>query len=158
MRSFYNKILSPLACCIFIIGCTDKYTICDQSRTVNYKAGFYNKNGTADVPATPVSLTLTFPGVSSYIYFQAAGISTLNLALNPASDSVRYRVQVENALREDTLTLVYTTQLQTLSPECGDIYVHRLTRAYTTTYTLDSVRIVNPVVNTTSLQNLRIYY
>ncbi len=158
MRIFGKQIMVSLALAAGIAGCTDKYTICDKSKVVNYKAGFYNKNGAVDVPVTPVSLTLTFPGVSTYIYYQAAGISSLALSLSPVADSVNYLIQVSNALPADTLTLVYSSRLQNLSPECGDIYVHQFTRVYTTTHTLDSVLIVNPTVNTNSLQNLRIYY
>jgi hypothetical protein len=153
------KLLSLGILLMLISGaCRDDYSICDQSREVNFKAGFYNKNGAIDVPVTPVSLTMTFPGVSTYIYFQAAGISLLNLALNPGADSVKYFIQVQNNLPADTVTLVYTSRIQNLSPECGDVTIHRFIRAWSTTNTVDSIKITNPDVNTTSPQNLRIYY
>jgi hypothetical protein len=153
-----NKIsVIVLALAFFAVSCKDNYTICDQSKIVNYKAGFYNKNGAIDVPVTPNALTLTFPGATTYIYNQQGGIASLALALNPTTDSLKYFIQV-NSLPADTITFVYTTGQLTLSPECGDITVHNLTRAWTTTHTLDSVKIVSQAVNNVLKENLKIYY
>jgi Family of unknown function (DUF6452) len=153
-----NKLsVIAVVLCFFAVSCKDNYTICDQSKIVNYKAGFYNKSGAIDVPVTPTALTLTFPGATTFIYNQQGGISSLILALNPTTDSLRYFIKV-NSLPADTITFVYTTGQLTLSPECGDITVHNLTRAWTTTHTLDSVKIVSPGVNNVLKENLKIYY
>jgi Family of unknown function (DUF6452) len=153
-----NKLtVTAIILSLFAVSCEDNYTICDQSKIVNYKAGFYNKSGTIDVPVTPTTLTLTFPGATTFIYNQQGGISSLILALNPTTDSLRYFIKV-NSLPADTITFVYTTGQQTLSPECGDITIHNLTRAWTTTHTLDSVKIVAPSVNNMLKENLKIYY
>jgi Family of unknown function (DUF6452) len=157
MNSF-NKIqvISTLLI-FFAVSCEDNYTICDQPKTVTYRAGFYNKNGAIDVPVTPATLTLTFPGATTFVYNQQGGISSLNLALTPSADSIRYFIQV-NSLPADTITFVYTTGQQTLSAECGDITVHNLTKTRTTAHTIDSVKIVASTVNNVLKENLRIYY
>jgi Family of unknown function (DUF6452) len=153
-----NKLSAiAVVSCFFVVSCKDNYTICDQSKIVNYKAGFYSKSGAIEVPVTPTALTLTFPGATTFIYNQSAGISSLILALNPTTDSLKYFIQV-NGLPADTITFVYTTGQLTLSPECGDITIHNFTRASTTTHTLDSVKIVSPVVNNLQKENLKIYY
>jgi hypothetical protein len=153
-----NKLsLIAAAACFFAISCKDNYTICNEPKTVNYKAGFYNKNGAVDVPVTPTALTLTFPGATTFIYNQQPGISSLVLALNPTADSVKYFIQV-NGLPADTVTFVYTTAQQTLSPECGDITVHNFIRTRTTTHTVDSVKIVASSVNNVLKENLKVYY
>jgi hypothetical protein len=157
MSRIYQLAAATVFISLFAVSCKDNYTICDQSKTVNYKAGFYNKSGSLDVPVTPASLTLTFPGATTFIYNQQAGVSSLVLALNPTTDSIKYFMQVNN-LPADTITFVYTNGQQTLSPECGDITVHNFTRAWTTTHTLDSVKIVAPAVNNVVKENLKIYY
>jgi Family of unknown function (DUF6452) len=157
MNSFNKLTVAAAVISLFAVSCKDNYTICDQSKIVNYKAGFYNKNGAVEVPVTPTALTLTFPGATTFIYNQQGGIASLILALNPTTDSLKYFIKV-NSLPADTITFVYTTGLQTLSPECGDITVHNLTRAWTTTHTLDSVKIVSPAVNNVLRENLKIYY
>jgi hypothetical protein len=157
MKSFNEIAVIATMLSFFAVSCKDNYTICNESKIVNYKAGFYSKNGAVDVPVTPTALTLTFPGATNFIYNQQGGIASLVLALNPTVDSLRYFIQV-NSLPADTITFVYTTAQQTLSPECGDITVHNLTRARTTTHTLDSVKIVAPSVNNALKENLKIYY
>ncbi len=152
---FYIAVASLL---LLTIGCKDTYTLCEESTTVNYKAGFYNKNGAADIPVTPSSLTLTFPGISTFIYNKQQGVSTLVLALNPTTDSLKYFIKVAETLPADTITFVYSTGIQQLSPECGSITTHNLTRAATTTHTLDSVKIMAPAVNNIPAENIRIYY
>lgn len=141
-----------------MVSCKDSYTICDQSKQVNFKAGFYTKSGGVDVPSVPTSLTLTFPGASTFIYNQSAGISSLSLGLSPVVDSIKYVIKISNTLPSDTLTLRYTNGLQNLGPECGDIAIQNLTWAHTTTNTLDSIKIVAASVNNIPKENLRIYY
>jgi hypothetical protein len=158
MRFPTYTIISIVFCLAFVVSCKDNYTICDQSKQVNYKAGFYTKNGSVDVPSTPAALTLSFPGATTFIYNQQMGVSSLSLGLSPVADSVKYVIKISNALPSDTLTLFYTTGLLNLGPECGDITVHNFTRAYTTTNTLDSVKIVAASVNNIPKENLKIYY
>lgn len=143
--------------CLFV-RCKDNYTICNQNTITAYKAGFYNKSGSADVKVTPAALTIKFPGSSNYIYNQAAGIPDLILSPDPTLDSLKYFIQLSSALPDDTLTIVYSTSKKTLSPECGDIYVHAVSKAYCTLHTLDSVKITNPVISNTNTENFRIYY
>jgi Family of unknown function (DUF6452) len=157
MNSINKLAFIAAALSLFAVSCKDNYTICNESKTVNYKAGFYNKSGTLDVPVTPSTLTLTFPGATTFIYNQQAGIASLVLALNPTTDSLKYFIQV-NSQPADTITFVYTSAQQTLSPECGDITVHNFTRVRTTTHTLDSVKIVASSVNNVLKENLKIYY
>lgn len=153
-----RSAISIICCLVFAVSCKDTYTICDQSKQVSYKAGFYTKNGSVDVPSTPAALTLTFPGATTFIYNQQPGIGSFLLGLSPGADSVQYYIKIDNSLPADTLTLRYTNAQQTLSPECGTINIHNLTGARTTTNTLDSVKLVASLVNNVPRENLRIYF
>lgn len=158
LYSYTNTALSLCVLLILMVSCKDSYTICDQSKQVNYKAGFYTKSGTVDVPTVPTSLTLTFPGASTFIYNQQLGISSFSLGLSPVVDSVKYVIKISNTLPSDTLTLRYTNGRLNLGPDCGDIDIQNFTWAHTTTNTLDSVKIVAASVNNVPKENLRIYY
>jgi hypothetical protein len=158
MRFFSYSNIALFFLPILAVSCKDNYTICDQSKQVNYKAGFYTKNGSVDVPSTPAALTLSFPGATTFIYNQQIGVSSLSLGLSPIADSVKYVIKLSNALPSDTLTLFYTNAQQNLGPECGNINVHNFTRVHTTINTLDSVKIVAASVNNIPKENLRIYY
>lgn len=153
-----RSAIAIISCLVFAVSCEDSYTICDQSTQVSYKAGFYTKNGSVDVPSTPAALTLTFPGATTFIYNQQPGIGFFLLSLSPGADSVKYYIKIDNSLPADTLTLRYTNAQQTLSPECGTINIHNLTWAHTTKNTLDSVKIVANSVNNVVKENLRIYF
>jgi hypothetical protein len=158
MRLYNQLSIITALCALVLCACEDNYTICNQSKQVNYRAGFYTKNGAVDVPTAPAALTLTFPGTSNFIYSQQPNIPFLLLGLNPAADSIQYLIRVGNTLPADTITFFYTNGNQDLGSECGVITVHNFTRVRTTTNTLDSIRIVAPVVNNTEQENLRIYY
>jgi hypothetical protein len=159
MRISVSKI-AMYSSLLLALSCEDNYTICDKPKQVNYKAGFYTKNGSLDVPTVPAALTLTFPGASTFIYNQQPGIPALFLALSPASasDSVKYFIKLGNTLPADTISLYYNNVNQNLGPECGDITVHLLSRAVTTTHTIDSVKIVAPLVDNVVKENFKIYY
>jgi Family of unknown function (DUF6452) len=158
MRFYSYSIIALFFLLVLAVSCKDNYTICDQSKQVNYRAGFYTKSGSVDVPSTPTALTLTFPGATTFIYNQQMGVSALSLGLNPVADSVQYVIKISNTLPSDTLTFRYTNGQQNLGPECGDITIHNFTWARTTTHTLDSVKIVAPGVNNSPKENMRIYY
>jgi hypothetical protein len=110
------------------------------------------------VKTTPAELTLKYPAATNYIYNQQAGISDLVLSPDPTADSLRYYIKLGTALPADTLTMVYSTRTVNLSPECGDIFVHTISRVYCTIHTLDSVKIINTAVNNIVTENFRIYY
>jgi Family of unknown function (DUF6452) len=158
MRFYSYSIIALFFVLVLAVSCKDNYTICDQSKQVNYRAGFYTKSGSVDVPSTPPALTLSFPGLTTFIYNQQVGISSLSLGLSPVADSIKYVIKLSNALPADTITFYYTNGVQNLGPECGDIAIHNFTWARTTNNTLDSVKIVAPSVNNIPKENLRIYY
>ena len=141
-----------------LYSCKDEYTLCNLPKEVNFTAGFYQRVGTTDVSAPAPSLTIFLLNGTNPIYSQQQNAASFGIPLNPAVDSSRYVITVVNGAQSDTLTIVYTSQSSTLSAECGSVILNNITRLYSTAHTIDSVKITSSAVNTTPLQNAKIYY
>ena len=151
------RLLLFLVLSIAMVTCKDDYNICDQSKNVFFKAGFYNASTGVDSVHTAPSFSFAVLG-NNYIYKQQSNISTFVFSLNSAVDSASYFISLSNTLPADTLTLVYTTQSMLISPECGSVFINTITRVYSTSHTIDSVKISNPAVNLASNENVKIYF
>ncbi len=152
-----KKIVSFILIAALGFSCKDEFTICDLPTAVRMKCGFYQSNaGTETEIAAPF---LTVIKISSpNPDYALPTVSKFSLSLNPIADSVQYQISVREASMPDTVTFVYTSEQINVSAICGNIYVNNLTRVTTTINTLDSVKISNNTINTTSGENLRIYF
>ena len=142
---------------IIYVSCKDEYTICDLPTTVRLKAGFYSNSNGVETETTAPLLNVTKLGSSTPDY-HIANASKFSLALNPILDSVSYIVSVDAPTVADTVTFVYSSQKVNISANCGDVYVNALARISTTTHAIDSIKISNSTVNTTSGENVKIYF
>ena len=141
-----------------ICSCEDQYNICDQPKDVNLKAGLYQVLAGVETPAMVPSFSLSILGGSSLIYNQQVNLSKFSLSLNPDIDSSKYFIQLSNSLPVDTLTIMHTAQSILISPECGSVYIFSITGTRITHNSIDSVKVINPAVNTTSGENIKFYY
>lgn len=157
MKMNYKKIYILILVTVFM-SCQDTYDICDLPRGVTFKAGFYQEiNGVAS-PANVPAFTLSLVNSSSSIYNNLQNIPRFGFALNPLVDSASYFIKLGANFPADTVTLVYSSQNLLISPECGNVYTHTLLRTKTTNNTIDSLKIVEQAINTTSMENLKIYF
>jgi hypothetical protein len=147
-----------MLCCTGLFSCSDQYTICTLSKTVNLQAGFYHYHSGAVTAAVASSLTITPLIGQATAYHGYPDAPFFLLHLDPAADSVVYRVKVSGASEADTLTLIYNTHEYNLSFECGAINTHTLLRSYSTNHTIDSVATVNAEVTNNVTENIRIFF
>jgi hypothetical protein len=138
-------------------GCQDQYTICNQNKDVVMKAGFYRISGGAPVGAVAPELSVSSI-LGTTIFSRQTGVPAFTLTLNPVTDSVQYIIKMDNGLPNDTITVGYTTSTVVLSPDCGSIFNHNLTRVRTSTHVLDSIQIVDPFVRNSIVENVRIFF
>ena len=157
MKLRFNYIIL-FSLIVSLSSCVDQYNICDLSKSVEFKAGFYAKIAGVENATTASSLSILPLGSSSYLYNQEPNVSKFTVVPNPSADTSKYFIKVSASLPADTISLVYTTQSVNLSPECGNIFVHNLTQVLFTSNTLDSVKLINATINSTSTENLKIYY
>ncbi len=153
-----RKICIYFSVIIFCCSCQDQYDICDQPRTVNFNAALYHSVAGAETIAYADSLTISLLDASTNIYNQAPQASKFNFPLIPVVDSSRYFIRLNNNWPGDTLTILYATQTFNISPECGNVNIHNLLNVYSTTNSIDSVKLINAAVNTSTAENIKIYF
>lgn len=153
-----GAILFLSAIILFLNSCKDEYTLCSTSKTVSFIGGFYQKISGSDVSARVPNLNIYLLNTgSSAIYSNQQNAHTFSLPLNPQADSSRYVISI-SAAQSDTLTIVYSTQSISLSPECGSVFNNNITKVYTTAHSLDSAVLINAVINTNPLENAKIFF
>ena len=157
MRQF-TKIIVGLTLLAHFCACNDEYSICDVNTDVYEKTGFYHIAGGIQQVAYAPLFTLVSIGSVNPIYNNLPNISKFNLPLNPLIDSGKFQLYISSTSVPDTITFIYINRTFTINPDCGNIYIHNLTRVSVTRHHLDSVSIVNHDVNNVSGENVRIYF
>ncbi|MCP9752739.1 DUF6452 family protein [Ferruginibacter sp. HRS2-29] len=153
-----NKIVPGLliAASLLYTSCADEYTICESPVNVTLNADFYRNNGTSDVLTQPGSFSLTtLSGIS--MLTNVSNRSGFQAPLNPVTDTAGFILSIEGNI-PDTFKVAYTTQVQTVSANCGNVNIYTVSAVSTTHHIIDSIKLVNPAVNTLQQQNIRIFY
>ena len=158
MKLVLQAVVYCFALLMLASSCQDKYTICDKATDVSLKAGLYHVAGGTESAANAPSFSLSLINSPTFLYNQQADISKFSVALNAALDSSQYLVKLSSTSSSDTLTVVYTSQSVNISAECGFVYTNNLLRVCSTNNTIDSVKIINPANNTTSGENVKVYF
>lgn len=137
-------------------GC-DPEEPCIALTTSRYNVGFFELSDTG----TPVALTENFDSVyavsSDSVFYRrvAAGITSLGLNLNAASDTTTF-IFGNSQRPTDTLQLTYIRDFRLISPECG--LEVRFTKPAVVQHTFDSVSVLTDELSlTTTGVDLEIY-
>jgi Family of unknown function (DUF6452) len=159
MKNIQIVILFFLFTCFFI-SCKDEYNICDNTKKdVKFIGGFYERVAGVDVAKPAPNLTVYLRNNPTPIISNQLNIKEFSFALNPLADSAQYILSLGSNLIKDTLTIVYLSQTYNNYDQlCGPISLHTIDRIISTTNTIDSVKIVQPSVNTIVVQNAKIYF
>ena len=151
-------VISLTITILFFTSCKDEYTLCNLNKEVRFTGGFYRKLGTTDVATPAPKFTLSQLGVQSPLYSEQVNVQLFSLPLNSILDSAKYILKLDNNLIADTITVIYSSQGVNLSVECGSVVYNNITKIKTTINTIDSIKIVKPLVNTEAGENARFYY
>ncbi len=141
-----------------LVSCRDDYSICNSPKEVNFYASFYQKQGNVDVAVPAPVLSIMLLNAPAALYSQQVNTATFSLALNPATDSARYIIKVAANLPSDTFTVVYNSINTIISADCGSAYFNNISRLYSTLNTIDSIKVIKPLVNNELLVNAKIYF
>ena len=144
--------------CFFLLSCQDSYNICDKATTVSFKGGFYHVSGSNENTAVAPSLTISSINSGLIIYNQQANLSKFTFSLNPTINQSQYFIKTDNSSTGDTLTITYSTESANISAECGNVYVNTLQNITTTNHTIDSVKLIESNNNTTTGENIKVYF
>jgi hypothetical protein len=157
MKNCFSLILF-VSITILALSCRDDYTICTLSKDVKFITGFYEKNNVNDVPKTANSLTLISLANNTPLFSNSTNIQSLSLQLNDQVDTMKYVISVAANLQSDTIKIAYTSQSVLLSVDCGNVVNYTISKILSTKHTIDTVKLLNTIVNTSPLQNARIYF
>ena len=155
MKAIYFILLSF---CIILFSCKDDYSFCTETRTVQFSSYFYKKVGNQEITTNAPDLKIIDLSTSQTIFSNQPNISSFSLVLNPLKDSMRFYISLAPQFQADTLTVVYSTTNKALSPECGVISIHQISKTYTTKHTLDTVKLTNAAVTNDLLPNTKIIF
>jgi Family of unknown function (DUF6452) len=154
-----NILIVILSLSFIIISCKDDYSICNPVKDVKFIGGFYQRTGGLDVPFAAPSFTLSLLNNTSLIYNNQPNTIEFGIRLNELASTSQYVLSLGNALPKDTLTIVYSSQSSTTDGNaCGITVYHNISQLYSTTNTIDSVKLVQPLVNANPVQNAKIYF
>jgi pantothenate kinase len=151
-------ILIILFLASFLFSCTDDYTLCTESKVVQFSSFFYKKVGAQEVTANAPNLKIINLANNLEIFSNQINVASFSLVLNPLTDTMRFHISLASTLQADTLTVIYSTANKTLSAECGVISTHKILKAITTKHTLDTVKLTNVNVDNSPEPNSRIIF
>jgi pantothenate kinase len=153
-----KRITLILSLVVVLYSCTDDYSLCTESRTVQFSSFFYKKVGGQEITANAPNLRIVDIGNNQEIFNNQPNVASFSLVLNPLVDSMKFYISLAPTLQADTLTVVYTSTSKSLSAECGTISTHKITRATTTKHTLDTVKLTNVNVDNGLVPNTKIIF
>jgi hypothetical protein len=147
-----------LSLVVVLFSCTDDYSLCTESRTVQFSSFFYRRVGGQEVTANAPNLRITDASTNQEIFSNQPNVSSFSLVLNPTVSTMKFYISLSPTLQSDTLTVNYTSSSKSLSPECGVISVHQILSATTTKHTLDTVKLTNAIVDNGAAPNSKIIF
>jgi hypothetical protein len=142
---------------ICFVGCTDSFDICNSPIEIRCKGNFYNIIGATETPGLIGTLTVNATGNTGFVV-NDQNTSIFNLPFTPNADSTKYFFDFGVGLPKDTVTIKYSTSVVSTSAECGTVYSFSIANVKTSTNYLDSIKVVNPSVNSTQANNLKVYF
>jgi Family of unknown function (DUF6452) len=154
-----NIFIVFISLSFLITSCKDDYSICNPVKDIKFIGGFYQRTGGVDVPYPSQSFSLSLLNSTNLIYNNQPNTIEFGMPLNELATTSQYVLSLGNNLPKDTLTIVYSSQKSTTDGNaCGIIVYHNISQLYSTTNTIDSVKLIQPLVNTNPVQNAKIYF
>jgi Family of unknown function (DUF6452) len=142
-----------------IPSCKDDYSICNPVKDIKFIGGFYQRIAGADVPTPAPNFSLSLLNNTSFIYTNQPNTLEFGMPLNELVNTSQYVLSLGNGQTKDTLTIVYSSQKSTTDGNaCGIVVYHNISQLYSTTNTIDSIKLTQPQVNTNPIQNAKIYF
>jgi hypothetical protein len=138
-----------------LFSCSDEYTICDSPLNVNLNGSFYKDSLGVAVIKQPSSFSIS--ELNGTVIYTNSDRTAFFLSLNPNTDTSRFVITLEGNT-PDTFKVAYSTQVQTVSPNCGNVNIFNISGVITSKNTVDSIVLANPSVNTFIALNIKVFY
>ena len=112
----------------------------NQYVTINFKAD---------------SLTASGVNNDSIIYKKVTNLSEIKLPVDKLKTQSRFSIKFNEVY--DTITVLYHNTDEYLSLECGCVRTHTIDTVLTTNHIIEKIKIIQPIINTTYVENIKIY-
>lgn len=152
-------LLTLIAVCLLLGSCST--TGCLENQSSLPIGGFYSSATETTVSIDSLQIWGVGSPGDSMLVDGVASQTYLPLRSSATSSSFCFHYaqkELSNPALNDTLTITYTSRPQFVSEECGAMYFYEITSATITTHLVDSVVIVNPVVDNFDRETLKIYF
>lgn len=150
-----SKTLIPLIVLFsFLFSC--KESACDLSTKSLLQIGFYRVKKNIGTITSLDSLTVFGLGKEGDSLYKNKSVSSVLIPLSQNQDMSSFIISRKDTI--DTLSINYTRQLKLISKECGFATIFEINTATISNHKFDSVKIINPVINTANEENIRIYF
>lgn len=132
---------------------------CDTSTRTAVQINFFTRT-TDSIPRDTV-LTLDIEGIygigrEDSVLFDGASVSQVTLPLPLEGDSCQFVLEMPT--QTDTLTLTFDRQLRYISKGCGFVTWFTINEATATGNAIRSLNLVEPSVNTSNEENIKLYF
>lgn len=138
----------------FFFSCKD--SPCDLKTNSVLQVGFYTLISKTAI-LSPDTLTAIYGiGEEGKLLYKDTAFSTVFFPLSQNHDTSSFVINSKGTV--DTLTLIYTRQLKLISKECGFAILFTIGTVKSSKNKFDSISIINPAINTTYAENIRIFF
>ncbi len=145
-----------LLICIILVSSCSRKTDCDETMNSSADVGFYRITNQTESSAMFDNVTVFGIQANGLLYNEIDSLSSVFLPMNHSVDSCIFVMRIESVA--DTLIFRYTRKLDFISENCGFSTEFTLNELENTNNLIDSVKIVNPVINRSQSENIKIYY
>ncbi|HNX87905.1 MAG TPA: DUF6452 family protein [Paludibacteraceae bacterium] len=160
MKKLYFWLLPVLLLTSGLISCNNDET-CRKSKTVLMGAKFYQDtlnlktNQYVTINFKADSLTASGVNNDSIIYKKVTNLSEIKLPVDKLKTQSRFSIKFNEVY--DTITVLYHNTDEYLSLECGCVRTHTIDTVLTTNHIIEKIKIIQPIINTTYVENIKIY-
>lgn len=130
---------------------------CNDNRSSLLLAGFYSSASQKAVRVHDVEIGGVGAPADSLLVEASESVSEVYLPLRHTATSTSFFIRPAEATVADTITLGYTSEPYFASEECGAMYRYRLRSVEHTRHRIDSVGVLDSLINNVDMQKMRIF-
>ncbi len=153
----------PAAAALALIASGCNTTGCMDNRSSLLLAGFYSSSTEKAIALKEIELGGVGAPDDSLLVGRTQTASEVYLPLRHTATSTSFFIRYLDDLIDlstdyDTISLTYTSQPYFASEECGAVYHYRISSLDYTTHYIDSIALLDSLVNNADLQKMHIYF
>ena len=155
MKNIHLNIVLFLTACLFVSCEPDRVCHQELQATVQVVLSADSVAASGDVVHYAQWDSISMLGVGCDVGLKGKNLKTLGLELRPDTTLTQYLTYYHGQV--DTLSIEHTPRLQYINAACGCAVYHTIIRAWSSDQRVDSVSIINTIVESVAQDNLCIH-